>query len=218
MAVVTVAIPVLDGARYLDEVLTAVRAQKVDREVELLIVDSGSTDGSPEIAERHGAVVHRIEKSEFSHGGTRNWMLSLARGEHVAFITQDATPAHDGWLAALLEGFEQADDVAAVFGPHIPRPDASHMIKSEMERHFAVWGNGGRRSTSSGSTRRPAGLAAYRGFPGRWSFLSDVNCAVARWAWQRVPYRDRPLRRGPAARARADRGRLREGLPPARRA
>ena len=71
-------------------------------------------------------------------------MMELAEGDHVAFLTQDATPAHDGWLAALLEGFEQADDVALVFGPHEPRPDASHMIKCEMERHFATWGDGGR--------------------------------------------------------------------------
>jgi O-antigen biosynthesis protein len=191
-AVVTVAIPVLNGARYLDEVLTAVRGQNVDREVEVLIVDSGSTDASLEIAQRHGAVIREIDKDEFSHGGTRNWMMSLAGGEHVAFLTQDATPAHDGWLAALLEGFTLADDVAAVFGPHIPRPDASHMIKSEMERHFAVWGDGGRDIDVQRLERTPAGMAAYRGFPGKWSFLSDVNCAIAKWAWQRIPYRDVP--------------------------
>ena len=191
MAVVTVAIPVLNGARYLDEVLTAVRAQVVDREVELLVWDSGSTDGSLEIAERHGARIHRIPKSEFSHGGTRNRMAAMARGEHIAFLTQDATPASPRWLAALLEGFTLADDVAAVFGPHVPRPDASHMIKCEMERHFAVWGEG-RSVDVQRIDRSPAGLAAYRAFPGRWTFLSDVNCAVARWALERIPYRDVP--------------------------
>jgi glycosyltransferase involved in cell wall biosynthesis len=189
--VVTVAIPVLNGARYLDEVLSAVGAQKVDRELEILIVDSGSTDGSLEIAARHGAVVHQIDKKDFSHGGTRNWMIGLARGDHVAFITQDATPAHDGWLAALLEGFEQADDVAAVFGPHDPRPDASHMIKCEMERHFATWG-GGTEIDVQRLDRSPPGLAEYQRFPGRWTFLSDVNCCIARWAWERVPYREVP--------------------------
>jgi glycosyltransferase involved in cell wall biosynthesis len=186
---VTVAVPVLDGARYLDEVLAAVRAQRTDREVELLVVDSGSTDGSVEIAERHGARIHRIAKSEFSHGGTRNRMMELAEGEHVAFLTQDATPAHDGWLAALLEGFEQAGDVALVFGPHEPRPDASHVITIELERHFAIWGNG---ATEIDVQRLPDDLAAYRHFPGRYSFFSDVNGAVARWAWQRVPYRAVP--------------------------
>jgi O-antigen biosynthesis protein len=190
--VVTVAIPVLNGARYLEEVLSAVRSQKVDREVELLIVDSGSTDASLGIARRHGAVVHAIHRSEFSHGGTRNRMMAIARGDHVAFLTQDATPAHDGWLAALLEGFEQADDVAAVFGPHDARPDASHMIKAEMERHFASWGDGGREIDVQRLDRSPAGIAAYRAFPGQLTFLSDVNCAIARWAWERVPYRDVP--------------------------
>jgi len=189
--VVTVAIPVFNGARYLDEVLRAVRAQAVDREVELLIVDSGSTDGSLEIARRHDARVVEIPKSEFSHGGTRNRMMEMARGDHVAFITQDATPADERWLASLLEGFDQVDDVAAVFGPHDPRPDASHMIKAEMARHFAAWGGGGAVHIQR-LDRSPAGLAAYRAFPGGLSFLSDVNCAIARWAWARVPYREVP--------------------------
>src|SRR4051794_34596752 len=192
MATVTVAIPVLNGARYLDEVLTAVDAQEVDRDVEVLVWDSGSTDGSLEIARAHGARIHQISKSEFSHGGTRNRMAAMACGEHVAFITQDATPASPRWLAALLEGFAIADDVAAVFGPHIPRPDASHMIKCEMERHFATWGDGGRSVDVQRLDRSPASLAQYGGFPGRWTFLSDVNCAVARWALDRVPYREVP--------------------------
>ena len=188
---VTVAIPVLNGARYLDEVLGAVREQSVDRDVEILVVDSGSTDGSQDIAQRHGAVLHEIPKGEFSHGGTRNLMMQMASGDHVAFLTQDATPVHDRWLAALLEGFAQADDVAAVFGPHDPRPDASHMIKSEMARHFASWGDGTRIDVQR-LDRSPHGIAAYRKFPGQLTFLSDVNCAIARWAWSRVPYRNVP--------------------------
>jgi glycosyltransferase involved in cell wall biosynthesis len=188
---VTVAIPVLNGARYLDEVLGAVRSQRSDREIELLVVDSGSTDGSLDIARRHGATIHEIPREQFSHGATRNLMMGLARGAHVAFLTQDATPAHEDWLAALLEGFEQAEDVAAVFGPHEPRPDASHMIKSEMERHFASWGDGERIDVQR-LDRSPRGIAEYRRFPGQLTFLSDVNCALARWAWERVPYREVP--------------------------
>src|SRR4051794_18132759 len=192
MATVTVAIPVLDGARYLDEVLAAVRRQQIDRPVELLVWDSGSTDGSLEIAARHGARIHRIAKAEFSHGGTRNLAMELASGDYVAFITQDATPADDGWLAALLEGFEQAEDVALVFGPHEPRPDASHMIKCEMERHFATWGDGGREIDVQRLGRSAREINAYRSFPGRLSFFSDVNGAVAKWAWRQVPYRRVP--------------------------
>src|SRR5687767_14135372 len=179
---VTVAVPVFNGARYLDEVLGAVRAQRIDRELEILVVDSCSTDGSREIAARHGARVLEIPKTEFSHGGTRNRMMELAEGEHVAFITQDATPAHDGWLAALLAGFEAGDDVALVFGPHEARPDASHMIKCEMERHFATFGNGGVDVQRLGHSA--AEISGYRRFPGRWTFFSDVNGCVAKWAWR----------------------------------
>ncbi len=186
MSVVTVAIPVLNGARYLDEVLDAVRAQELDRELEILVIDSGSDDGSLDIARRHGAVVHEIPRSEFSHGGTRNMALGLARGDHVAFLTQDATPAHQRWLTALLEGFRAADDVALVFGPHLARVDASHMIKSEMERHFGTWGP---EIDVQRLDRSAAGIAAYRRNPGRFTFFSDVNGCVARWAWEQVPYR-----------------------------
>jgi len=188
MSVVTVAIPVLNGARYLEEVLVAVRGQQIDRELEILIVDSGSTDGSLSIAQRYGARVYEIPKSEFSHGGTRNRAMQMASGEHVAFITQDATPAHERWLAALLEGFTRADDVALVFGPHNPRPDASHMIKCEMERHFALWPDGDVQRLD----RSPHGLIDYRAYPGKISFFSDVNGCVARWAWERIPYREVP--------------------------
>jgi len=65
------------------------------------------------------------------------------------------------------------------------------MIKAEMERHFASWGEG-REIDVQRLDRSPAGIAAYREFPGQLTFLSDVNCAIARWAWKRVPYREVP--------------------------
>ncbi|MCW2986125.1 MAG: hypothetical protein JWR63_3695 [Conexibacter sp.] len=188
----TVAIPVLNGARYLDEVLTAVRGQELDGPVEILVWDSGSTDGSVEIAERHGATVHRIPKSEFSHGGTRNRMAAMAQARYVAFITQDATPASPRWLASLLDGFQAADDVAAVFGPHLARPDASHMITAEMERHFATWGDRGTTMDVQRLRRTPSELAAFHKVPGQWTFLSDVNCCVDREVLRSIPYREVP--------------------------
>ncbi len=191
--VVSVAIPVLDGERYLDEVLAAVSAQEVDRELEIVVVDSGSTDRSREIARAHGAVVHEFPRASFSHGGTRNLLMELARGDHVAFITQDATPAHPRWLALLLEGFEQAEDVALSFGPHWPRPDASHMIKAEMRRHFRAWEEGGPDAFHVQRLERtPEGLAAYAAAGWRLQFFSDTNGCVARWAWERIPYRPVP--------------------------
>jgi O-antigen biosynthesis protein len=188
---VTVAIPVLNGAAYLDEVLSAVRGQHVDVPVELLVVDSGSIDASLEIAQRHGATVIEIPQEEFSHGGTRNLAIERSSGDVVAFLTQDATPASELWLASIVEGFEQADDVALVFGPHIPRPGHSHVFAREMRDHFRTWGEGQRIDVQR-LDRSPDALAAYRLYPYKLQFFSDVNGAVARTAWERVPYRDVP--------------------------
>jgi glycosyltransferase involved in cell wall biosynthesis len=185
---VTVAIPVLNGAAYLEEVLEGVDAQDVDVPVEVLIIDSGSTDGSLEIARRHGARLIEIPQSEFSHGLTRNFAIEQATGDVVVFLTQDSTPASHRWLASMLEGFAQSDDVALVFGPHIARPEHSHVFAREMRDHFRTWGDGERIDVQRLGPS-PQALADYRAFPGKLQFFSDVNGAVARWAWERVPYR-----------------------------
>ena len=106
-AVVTVAIPVRNGAAVLDRTLEAVRAQRLDggRAIELIVCDSGSADGSVEIARRHGAELFAIAPETFSHGGTRNLLMERASGAHVAFLTQDAVPADERWLQRLLDGF-----------------------------------------------------------------------------------------------------------------
>jgi rhamnosyltransferase len=183
---VTVAIPVRNGEPYLGEVLAAVRRQRLDRKLELLIVDSGSTDASIEIARAGGARVVEIAPSEFSHGGTRNLMMELASGKHVAFLTQDATPADELWLARLLEGFVLADDVALVFGPYIPRPGASHMVQREFRDFFASFSPDGRPVLQRlGDDRRD-----YTRLPSALTFFTDANGCVARSAWKRVPYRE----------------------------
>src|ERR671910_3204575 len=95
--IVTVALPVLDGGPLLGDVLAAVSGQQLDRPVELLVIDSGSTDGSQEVARRHGARVIEIPREAFGHGRTRNRLMELAAGDHVAVLTQDSEPAHPGW-------------------------------------------------------------------------------------------------------------------------
>jgi glycosyltransferase involved in cell wall biosynthesis len=188
---VTVAIPVRNGQAYLAEVLRSVRAQEIDREVELLVVDSGSTDRSVDIACSAGARVVEIPPSHFSHGGTRNMIMEIAKGNHVAFLTQDASPADERWLLKLLEGFEFADDVALVFGPYIPRPGASHMVQREFRDFFGGFSQDGRPVVQRLSPD-PSVRERYRRRPSPLVFFTDANGCVARWAWELVPYRNVP--------------------------
>jgi rhamnosyltransferase len=182
MSLVSVALPVRNGAAHLDAVLAAVRAQHVDRRVEIVVVDSGSTDGSVGIARAHGARVEEIPPAAFSHGGTRNRLMELAAGDHVAFLTQDSQPADEHWLARLLEGFAVAEHVGLTCGPYRPRPEASPTVARELEDFFATFTPGG--APRVDRSEEPA--------LGPQSFFSSANGCVARAAWERVPFRPVP--------------------------
>jgi rhamnosyltransferase len=175
---VSVAIPVRDGGPRLLEVLEAVRGQQTARELEIVIVDSGSTDGSADAARSLGARVVEIAPTAFSHGGTRNLLMELAGGEHVVFLTQDAVPAGNGWLDALLGGFALADDVALAYGPYTPRPDAPAPVARELRDWFTAL-------SPDGTPRIDRGAAA----TSHAAFFTNANGAVARRAWRRVPFR-----------------------------
>jgi GT2 family glycosyltransferase len=185
--VITVAIPVLDAGPSFEAVLTAVTGQRVAAEIELLICDSGSRDGSPSVARAHGATVIAIDRRDFSHGATRNLLMERSHGDHVAFLTQDAEPADAAWLSRLRGAFDLASDVGLTFGPYRPRPDASPMVARELTEWFAAFAPDGR-------TRVARLDEAERGLPARAllgprGFFTDANGCVSRAAWERVGFR-----------------------------
>jgi glycosyltransferase involved in cell wall biosynthesis len=186
-ALITIAIPTLEAGQGFQDVLDAVTAQRVDAAVDLIVCDSGSTDGTQARARECGARVLEIPKASFSHGGTRNLLMSEARGTHVAFLTQDAVPADPGWLAAMLRGFSVTDNVGLVFGPYRARPEASLSVRRELETWFGSLSPDGRpRIDSVAADRRDA---PPRSFWGPLGYFTDANGCIARAAWERVPFR-----------------------------
>jgi rhamnosyltransferase len=188
--IITVAIPTLDAGEEFVGTLEAVARQQVAAEIELLVCDSGSSDSTVAHARAHGARVIEIPKSSFSHGGTRNLLMSRARGGHVACLTPDAVPAGPGWLAALLDGFSATTEVGLVFGPYVPRPDASLSVRRELETWFhSLSPDGSPRIDRLGADQRdmPA-----RGFWGPLGYFTDANGCVSRAAWERAPFRTVP--------------------------
>ncbi len=186
MSEVSVAIPVLDGGELLAGVLAALAEQTIEHE--LLVCDSGSTDGSLQLARDHGARVIAVEPERFTHGGVRNRLMAAAAGRHVALLTQDSQPADEHWLARLLEGFELAGDVAIAYGPYCPRPDASAPVRIELERWFASLSPDGGPQVER-LERGERSLPAVE-LIGRRGFFTDANACVARAAWERVPFRE----------------------------
>jgi glycosyltransferase involved in cell wall biosynthesis len=171
MRSVSVVIPVKNGGPLLADALEAVRAQG---DVELIVTDSESTDGSADLARAAGAEVIEIPPEEFGHGRTRNLAAERSSGELICFITQDAVP-EPGWLAAYHEAFELDPRVGAAYGPHLPFPDTSPMIARELTEFFAGFSPNGT-------------PALHRN--GDLTFLSNVNACYLRECWAELRFPD----------------------------
>lgn len=133
---VTVAYVTRNGAPWIDESVRAVRAQRGPFELaEILAVDSGSTDGTVEILGDHGVRTLAIASGDFGHGRTRNLLAREAEGDVVVFLTQDASPADERWLAGLVRALEGDPLCAAAWSRHLPRPECHPMEWRMLAEH-----------------------------------------------------------------------------------
>jgi rhamnosyltransferase len=124
--VISILIPVRNGGDELVRCLELIAAQQIDDEVEVLVIDSGSTDGTPERARAHGGRVHEIARDDFHHGSTRNLAVSLASGEIVVWTTHDAYPDSRSWLDLLTAPLRAGEPgLAGVYGRQVAHHDAT---------------------------------------------------------------------------------------------
>lgn len=175
---ISIVIPVKDGEADLERCLEAIGRQKLDEALEIVVVDSGSSDGSVEVAQRHGARVHEIPPSEFGHGRTRNLGARLAEGEILVFTTQDAYAADETWLAKLIAPLVPGESGrAGSYGRQLPHEDAT-----PPERFFLDFLYGPelriQRLDSGGEPSFEQTL------------FSNVNSAIPRAVWERFPFAD----------------------------
>jgi len=135
---VSIFFPLLNGlSDHFEETLEAVRKQKVDFLFEIVAIDSGSTDGTIEFLKKQSDIrFGEIPNSEFSHGGTRQKGAEMAKGEFVVFVTQDATPKDENWLANMVRNFED-EEVVGVCCRVIPRKDAYILKKIEVNNDLS---------------------------------------------------------------------------------
>ena len=172
-------IPTWNAGPLLAEVLAAIDAQPGAQELEKVAVDSGSTDGTQALLQRHGFRVIGVPQREFNHGSTRDLGIAATTGEVVLLLVQDATPC-PGWLPALLAAY-QDPVVDGAWCRQVPRPDCNPLLRRRIEEWM------GDRATLS-LQRLPAGRQLQDLEPMqrlRLSAFDNVASSVRRTSWER---------------------------------
>ncbi len=123
----SIIIPTRNGAKTLEKVLPAVFSQRSNEPFEVLIVDSESNDGTPELVKQFDVRFFPIRKKDFNHGATRQWAAEQAKGKYVLFLTQDATPVNEHWFSSLISAIESEKGAVGAYSRQIPYPDCHPM-------------------------------------------------------------------------------------------
>ena len=182
----SVLIPVKNGGPLLGDVLDAILAQDAPWPFEVLVIDSGSTDGSVSLTRSKGVHVTEIAPSQFGHGRTRNALAARSSGEFLVFLTQDAKPATDRWLVRLVEGCDADPSVAGAFGPHKAYPQARHVTHRELVTHFSGFGA----TLTLFRLDDPQRFETDPGYRQLLHFFSSNNSCIRRSVWEKLPLPD----------------------------
>jgi rhamnosyltransferase len=167
----SILIPAKDEALNIRSCLDAIFSQETNTEFEVVLVDSGSTDDTPEIVSRYPVRLYHIEPQEFHHARTRNYLASLARGsKYLVYLNADAFPASPNWLNCLLSDFSDSS-IGAVYGRHLPKQDCN------LERAVVLATMYGDQKIVKEPTRK-------RELGYRYYHLSTVNAAFRRDVWE----------------------------------
>src|SRR5215211_4567453 len=154
-----------DEVRFIGRLLEDVRAQTYEPP-EIIVVDSGSTDGTLEVAERLADRVVRVAPEEFTFGRSLNVGCAAARGELLVFVSAHTYPVSNNWLANLVAPFADAA-VGMVYGRQLPAPSTRLDEERDLYTNF---GEGSRVSIDN-----PLGP-------------NNANAAVRAELWREVPF------------------------------
>jgi rhamnosyltransferase len=172
---ISIIIPTKNGSKTLGSLLSKVVSQKDVGEIEIIVIDSGPSAATTDIAGRFEARVVAIPASSFHHGRTRNLAAKEARGEVLVFLNQDAIPLDDLWLKALVAPFSAFDNVAATYGRQLPADSCN-----PANRFRVCWNYGSERIVKNKDIKLSHEHRLY--------FFSTANCAIIRSIWQRFPF------------------------------
>jgi rhamnosyltransferase len=153
-------------ARYIERLLCGI-FQQSQQDVEVIAVDSGSTDATLNILKRNGAKILSLAPSEFSFGRSCNLGCEAAQGDYVVFISAHAYPLHSTWLEEMLKPFTDPR-VAVSYG----KQRGNRLNTYSEQQIFKSW-----------YPDDHVGIP-----PKDHPFCNNANCAVRRSVWEKIRY------------------------------
>lgn len=185
MSLVTIILLLKNAEKYLPEQLEKIFSQNVSFDYEILAIDSGSKDRTQEILRANPAVqVIQITPGSFNHGETRNLGARNANKEskYLVYLTQDAIPSDNRWLANLVAPLMADEKLAGAFSRHIPRPNASPSLVRQMT---TVWQTGGLQSLKKNMPEDDEEYLRNRFY---YIYFSNTSSAINRNILEKYPF------------------------------
>jgi len=160
---ISVVIRTKNEGAFLERVLIALLEQDYHGGLEIVIVDSGSTDRTVDIAKRYNTRLIEIKSEEFTFGRALNIGCAAARGEFLVSLSGHAIPVDKSYLKNLIAPYNDPE-VMATFGRDVPLPGCCPSQARDIEE----W------------------------FPNKWldrgHFFSNANASLCRKAWEWLPF------------------------------
>lgn len=180
---VSVVIPTLDGGPLFRRVLESLRRQEGVGEVEVVVLDSGSTDATCDLAAAAGASVLHLPPGSFGHGRTRNEGAERASGDVLVMLAQDAVLLGPYALQSLVLELEADDSIAAVSARQVPRSDADLYASYVVLTHELVHREAAARARRPYAYLSPVERRAV-------AAVDDVCAVIRRSAWEALRFRE----------------------------
>jgi GT2 family glycosyltransferase len=162
----SIVIRTLDEERHLQELLEAIESQETGAlEIEVVVVDSGSTDRSLEIAASYGCRIEHIDREDFSFGRSLNLGCAASAGEVLVFVSGHCVPVAVDWLERIAAPIV-AGEVSYAYGRQIGGPGSRYSEGRLFAKQYPE------------QSRIPQ-----QGF-----FCNNANAALLRSAWEKEPF------------------------------
>lgn len=149
----------------IDQTLSAIFEQEIDVLLEVIVVDSGSTDRTLDIVRRYPARFYEIEARDFSYGRALNYGAVRAEGDYLINLSAHCIPANSVWMARLLNPLLRNPNLAATYGKQIPIKGLNPFEERQLIAAFTA--------NEAGAVKTP---------------FSNSNCAIRKAVWATYPF------------------------------